>query len=223
MPPTINERAHDLYLRAHALGAHADEKSLMGKVALLQEAVTEDPHYAIAWGDLAGAYLPIADAYRAPLEVLGPMRHAALMSVQNDDGAGVGNIWLGAVSMLYDLNFPLARQELERAVALDPNSSDAHRWLGWYRARVERDFDGGHAELQSARRLDPLYTWPLMFECLIAVARNDTAAALQLAQQIMESIRGSFTAWIPSPMFTPRWAVGPRLSRDTNLSPRSYW
>jgi TolB-like protein len=186
VPPTTNVRAHDLFLRAHALGAHADEESLKGKIALLQEAVAEDPHYAMAWGDLAGAYLTIADAYRAPLEVLGPMRHAAYMSVKNDDGAGVGHIWLGAVSMLYDRNFLLAKSELERAVALDPNSSDAHRWLGWYRARVERDFAAGRAELQRARALDPGYTWPLIFECLISIARGDNEAALQLAEQVME-------------------------------------
>jgi TolB-like protein len=185
-PPTTSARAHDLLLRAHALGAHSDEKSLEGKIAFLQEAVADDPHYALAWGDLAGAYLTIADAYRAPLDVLGPMRHAALMAVKNDDGAGVGHIWLGAVSMLYDRNFPLAKSELERAVALDPNSSDAHRWLGWYLARVERDFDAGRAELQRARALDPSYTWPLMFECYVAIARGDYGSALQLAEQVME-------------------------------------
>ena len=127
VPPTTNARAHDLFLRTHALGAHSDEQSLEGKIALLQEAVAEDPHYAMAWGDLAGAYLTIADAYRAPREVLSPMRHAAMMAVRNDEGAGVGHIWLGAVSMLYDRNFPLAKSELERAVALNPNSPDAHR------------------------------------------------------------------------------------------------
>ena len=186
VPPTTNPVAHDLFLRGHAFGAHADERSLEKKIELLQEAVKEDPHYAMAWGDLAGAYLTIADAYRAPLEVLGPMREAALKSVQNDDGAGVGHIWLGAVSMLYDRNFPLAKHELERAVELGPNSSDAHRWLGWYRARVEGDFVAGRAEVQRARALDPSYTWPLMFECLIALARGDYEAALQLAEQVME-------------------------------------
>ncbi len=186
LPSTTNARAHDLYLRAHALGAHADEQSLLGKIALLKKAVTEDSHYAVAWGDLAGAYLTIADAYRAPLEVLGPMRQAALMSVKNDDGAGVGHIWMGAVAMLYDRDFPLAKSELERAVALDPNSSDAHRWLGWYRARVERDFDAGLAEVQRARALDPAYTWPIMFQSLIEITRGDYPPALQLAEQVME-------------------------------------
>ncbi len=140
----------------------------------------------MAWGDLAGAYLTIADAYRAPLEVLGPMRRAALMAVQTDEGAGVGHIWLGAVSTLYDRNFPLARRELERAVALGPNSSDAHRWLGWYLARVERDFEGGRAELEKARVLDPFYTWSLMFQCFIEIARGEYKGALQFAERVME-------------------------------------
>ncbi|MBA3962197.1 MAG: hypothetical protein H0X40_09880 [Chthoniobacterales bacterium] len=185
-PPTTSVRAHEMFLRAHALGAHADEESLEAKVALLENAVAEDPHYAMAWGDLAGAYLTIADAYRAPRDVLIPMRHAALMSVQNDEGLGVGHIWLGAVSMLYDRNFPLARRELERAVALNPNSPDAHRWLGWYLARAERDFDAGRGELQRARTLDPLYTWPLMFESMIQIASGKYESARQLAEQVME-------------------------------------
>ena len=184
--PTTNLRAHDLFLRAHALGAHSDEKSLERKITLLEEAVAEDPRYAMAWGDLAGAYLTIADAYRAPREVLEPMRHAALMSVQSDDKAAVGHIWRGAVAMLYDRDFPLAKRELERAVALDPNSSDAHRWFGWYLARIERNFVAGRTELQRARSLDPFYTWPLVFESAISIAQGDHPAALQFAERIIE-------------------------------------
>ena len=184
--PTANSHAHELFLRAHALGAHSDEESLGRKIQLLRQAVTEDPNYAMAWGDLAGAYLTIADAYRAPLDVLEPMRNAALMAVKSDDNAAVGHIWLGAVSMLYDRNFPLAKRELECAVALDPNSSDAHRWLGWYMARVERKFDLGRAQLEQARALDPFYTWPLVFESAINLAQGDDQSALQLAERIME-------------------------------------
>jgi serine/threonine protein kinase/Tfp pilus assembly protein PilF len=184
--PTTNTNAHDLFLRAHALGAHSDEQSLQRKIDLLQQAVAEDPNYAMAWGDLAGAYLTIADAYRAPREVLDQMRHAAVMSVKSDDNAAVGHIWLGAISMLYDRNFPLAKRELERAVALDPNSSDAHRWFGWYLARIERNFANGRTELQRARSLDPFYTWPLVFDSAISIAQGDNQAALQIAERIIE-------------------------------------
>ncbi len=68
----------------------------------------------------------------------------------------------------------------------NPNSPDAHRWLGWYLARVERNFIAGRAELQRARALDPLYTWPLLFESFIEIARGEYSSALQLAEQVLE-------------------------------------
>ena len=42
------------------------------------------------------------------------MRHAALMAVKTDERAGAGHIWLAAVALNYDWNFPMAKAELER-------------------------------------------------------------------------------------------------------------
>lgn len=50
----------------------------------------------------------------------------------------------------------------------------------------ERDSDGGRAEVQRARALDPSYTWPIMFECHIAIARGEYESAQRLAEQVME-------------------------------------
>ena len=124
-PATTNPRAHDLYLRAHALGTHSDEQSLEQTITLLRQALIEDPHFALAWGDLAWAYLSIVDAYRAPLEILTPAEHAALMAVANDEHAGAGHTYFGAIALIFNCDFPVAKRELERGVALDPNSSDA--------------------------------------------------------------------------------------------------
>jgi TolB-like protein/Tfp pilus assembly protein PilF len=183
---TTNLRAHELYLRARALGAHSDERSLEQQIALLREALTEDPNYSIAWAELASAHVSIADAYRAPLDVLPPMRHAAQMAVKTDEQAGAGHIWLGAVALVYDRDFPLAKRELERAIALDPNSSDAQRWYGWYLARVEKDFIHARAQMALSRTLDPRYTWPLWWESAVAIAEGDYTAALRSAEHLIE-------------------------------------
>src|SRR5207248_6101856 len=99
-PATTNPRAHDLYLRAHALGTHSDEQSLEQTITLLRQALIEDPHFALAWGDLAWAYLSIVDAYRAPLEILTPAEYAALMAVANDEHAGAGHTYFGAIALI---------------------------------------------------------------------------------------------------------------------------
>jgi TolB-like protein len=183
---TTNAHAHELYLRARAVGGRSDERSLEQQIALVREALTEDPNYSAAWAELANAHVSIADAYRAPLDVLPTMRHAAQMAVKTDEQAGAGHIWLGAVALVYDRNFPLAKRELERAIALDPNSSDAQRWYGWYFARVERDFPRARAQMALARTLDPLYIWPLWGESAVAIAQGDYPAALRCAEQMLE-------------------------------------
>ena len=50
-PATRNTEAYDLYLRARALGAHSDERSLERQIALLHEALAADPDYTTAWAE----------------------------------------------------------------------------------------------------------------------------------------------------------------------------
>jgi len=183
---TNNPRAHDSYLRARALSAHSDEKSHEEQIALLREAVAEDPQYAVAWAELAGAYVHIGDAYRAPREILTPARDAAEKAVALDEKLATGHMVLAGIALTYDWNFPLAKREFERAIALDPDSSDAHRLYGWYLARAERNFVAARQEMAKARTLDPFYTWPLWAESSVAIAQGDHESALRLAERVIE-------------------------------------
>jgi TolB-like protein/Tfp pilus assembly protein PilF len=183
---TTNPRAHDSYLRARALSAYSDEQSHEEQIALLREAVAEDPHYAVAWAELAGAYIHICDVYRAPREILTPARDAAEKAVALDESLAPGHLVRAGIALSYDWNFPLAKRELERAIALDPNSADAHRLYGWYLARVERNFVAARQEMAKARTLDPFYTWPLWAESSVAIAQGDYKSALRLAERVIE-------------------------------------
>jgi TolB-like protein len=184
-PATENPHAHDLYLRARALNARSDEQSLLQSVALLKEAVAADAHYAPAWAELANDHLTLADAYRAPREVLAEMRDAALMAVKNDDLFSAGHVWLGAVSELYDRNYSFGKREIERAVALEPKSCAARRWLGWHIGRIERNYAAARAELRKAEALDPLHPWSFWFEERVAIAQGDFSGALELARRVI--------------------------------------
>jgi len=183
---TSNPRAHDLYLRAIALTAQADEKSHEQQIAMLREAVAEDPDYAEAWSALSQAYVHMGDAYRAPREILLPAREAAIKAVSLDDQLSDVHLVLGGIALTYDWNFPLAKREFERAIALDPNSAVAHRLYGWYLARAERNYVAARQEMATARRLDPLNTWPWWGESGVAIAQGDYEGALRLAERVME-------------------------------------
>src|SRR5437868_13716627 len=106
-----------------------------------------------------------------------PAEHVALMAVANDEHAGAGHTYFGAIALIFNCDFPVAKRELERGVALDPNSSDAHHWHAWYLARVERDFVAARAELKRSQTLDPFYTWPAWAASAVAIAQGDYEAA----------------------------------------------
>ena len=183
---TSNPRAHDLYLRAYTLSANSDEQSYEQQIAMLREAVAEDPGYAVAWSALNGAYINMGDAYRAPREILFPAREAALKAVALDDQLSYAHVALAGIAMTYDWNFPVAKREFERAIALDPNSSLAHMLYGWYLAHAERNFVAARQEMATARRLDPLNPWVSWAESGVALAQGDYEGALRLAERVME-------------------------------------
>src|SRR5207248_3358157 len=86
---------------------------------------------------------------------------------------------LGGIALTYDWNFPLAKREFERAIALDPNSAVAHRLYGWYLARAERNYIAARQEMATARRPDPLNTWPWRAESGVAIGPVVRASAIK--------------------------------------------
>ena len=183
---TNNPRAHDSYLRARALSAYSDQKSHEEQIALLREAVAEDPQYAVAWAELAGAYIHIGDAYRAPREILTPARDAAerrwhwTKNWRRDTWRSL-ELRLATIGIFRSQN--ASSKEPSRSI---PIHADAHRLYGWYLARVERNFVAARQEMAQARALDPLYTWPLWAESSVAIAQGDHESALRLAERVIE-------------------------------------
>ena len=191
-------------------GRTPTSRALERKIALLQEAVAEDPHYAVAWGDLAGAYLTIADAYRAPLEVLEPMRRAALTAVQSDDKAAVGHIWRAGGRHALRPRFPAREERVERAVALDPEFVRCAPLVPLGTSRAWNESLTPHAP-----NLGGPVHWIRSTPGRCGSNRPSTSpqgdygAAMQLAEHVMEIDPALFsTTWTQLRMFMPQWVAG---------------
>ena len=117
--PAIRALMISIYARL-ALTAQADEKSHEQQIAMLREAVAEDPDYAEAWSRYSQAYVHMGDAYRAPREILCSAREAAIKAVSLDDQLSDAHLVLGGIALTYDWNFPLAKREFERATRSTP-------------------------------------------------------------------------------------------------------
>ncbi len=182
---TGNPHAHDLYLRARELSYRSDEPSLNQAVALFDQAIAEDPNYAAAWAGLTYTYLFLADAYRAPIELLPVMKGAAEKTVALDPKLAEGHAYLSYILMGYQRDFPAGERELEKAVGLNPGSADVQFFLGIDRI-LTRDAASSQSAFQTAEKIDPLNPFIPFVQIWAATALGDSETALRKAERTLE-------------------------------------
>jgi TolB-like protein len=182
---TSNPRAHDLYLKARQLSYGSDEASLNQAVELFNQTIAEDPNYAEAWAGLAYTYSFLADAYRAPIDVLPPMKGAADKAVALAPDMAEGHAYLGYILLAYQHDFVGGRRELDRAVALNPGSADAHFFRG-VEPLSRRQPAEALADFQAAERLDPRNPFDPFVGMWAALGMGNEALAIQKAKRTLE-------------------------------------
>ncbi len=181
---TTNPEAHRLVLQATALLHRSDSASFHRAVALFTEATQLDSGYAAAWAGIAGAQLDLADAYEAPATVLPLARQAARRAVTADDRSAAAHLVLGEL-WPYDHDFARGLDELNRALALDPQLPDAHWFLGLYDLDILGNAGAARAEFRRAESLDLLNPNYVLWEGSAAQVEHDTAAAFALARETL--------------------------------------
>ena len=149
--------AHDLYLRASATWWRAQRDTSDEIVRLLRHALEIDPNHAMAGALLLAVHavrrtVNLADnspAERQEVEAL----IKKILSSKQDDAASLGYAAFAIAVCLRDL--PLAAEKIARALALNPNLSDAWAFSGYIQT-----WSGNPAlavdHFARAWRLDPL-------------------------------------------------------------------
>jgi TolB-like protein/cytochrome c-type biogenesis protein CcmH/NrfG len=159
-PPTMNLAAFHLYLQAQALWADASDpihgkENLPEAARLLNDAVTRDPNFFLAWCLLAkthGAlYKQGYDHSATRLE----FAHAAVeTALRLQPHAGEAHLAL-ATYYYYGLNdFGNARRELLIARAALPNNAEVFQYAGFMNRR-EGHWEQATHDLEQALDLDP--------------------------------------------------------------------
>jgi serine/threonine-protein kinase len=152
---TRNQRAYHLYLR----GRHAWNKrtgpGMEQAVRFFEQAIAEDPGFALAYTGLADAYAQHVDYRAMPVaEGLGRARKEAEKAVALDDSLAEAHTSLAWVSFIYDWDWEAAGREFRRAIELDPRYASARQWYSWYLAAMGRVREG-LVEAERAVELDP--------------------------------------------------------------------
>jgi tRNA A-37 threonylcarbamoyl transferase component Bud32/tetratricopeptide (TPR) repeat protein len=152
-PGTRNLAAYDFYQRGRDQLFARSDSGVRVALEYFRQAVAADSTFAAAYAELAhmNALLVLHGGGRV---AAGDAEAAALKAVSLDDSLSDAHAELGFERMFAWYDLAAAGRELQRAVALDPASSRAHDYLGYYYCATGRPADA-LSEARRAIELDP--------------------------------------------------------------------
>jgi eukaryotic-like serine/threonine-protein kinase len=154
--PTADAAAYQLYLKGRFFWGRRSGDNIPKAIEYFEEAIRQDPNYALAYAGLAEAWITLPGHASARLQDVKPKaKEAALKSLQIDDTLAGAHTALAQV-LFFDLDFTGAIKEFQRAIDLDPNYATAHHWYANGPLLALGRFDEAIAEGARAVELDPL-------------------------------------------------------------------
>jgi serine/threonine-protein kinase len=129
---TENPRAYHLYLRGrHAWNRRTREGTVEG-IGYFEQAIAEDPAYALAYTGLADCYAIQIDYRGVPVkEGMERAKAEALRAIALDGSLAEAYTSLAWVTFIYEWDWAAAEQHFRRAIELNPRYATAHQWYAW--------------------------------------------------------------------------------------------
>lgn len=149
-------KAYEAYLRGRYFWNKRTEEGLQRARSYFEQAIEDDPGYALAYAGLADAYIELGEYGVLPLkEAMPRAKAAAAKALEIDDELAEAHTSLGAIHCDFDWDWPAAEREFKRANELNPAYATAHQWYAEYLLWMGR-FEESKAEMKRAQELDPL-------------------------------------------------------------------
>ena len=153
---TQNLEAYELYLKGRYFWNKRTGEDMKKSVRYFEQAIEEDPIYALAYVGLAYSYVTLGEWNILPAkEVFPKAKVAAKKALEIDNSLAEAHIPLGAVKCNFDWDWKGAEREYKLAIELNPNDASAHQWYSEYLAMMGR-FKDAIREIKRAQELDPL-------------------------------------------------------------------
>jgi TolB-like protein/DNA-binding winged helix-turn-helix (wHTH) protein/Tfp pilus assembly protein PilF len=154
----VQPAAYEAYLKGHYYWNLRTVDSLRKSVAYFQEAIQDEPDYALAYAGLADAYnimgfgvIHLMDSDEAGTKAIAAARKALAL----DDSLAEAHATLAFSLNRYKGDWAGAEREYQRAIQLNPNYALAHIWYGHFLEQVRRNRESC-GEFERARSLDPI-------------------------------------------------------------------
>jgi len=155
-PQTESSEAFQLYLRGRYNWNKRTEEGFTKAIEYFDQAIDQDPQYALAYAGRADSYILLAEYTVLPSkEALPKAQKAAAKALELDETLAEAHTSLGAVRADYEWDWRGAESEFRRAIELNPSYATAHQWYAELLSQQGRH-DEAIAEIRRAQELDPL-------------------------------------------------------------------
>jgi TolB-like protein/DNA-binding winged helix-turn-helix (wHTH) protein/Flp pilus assembly protein TadD len=180
----VRPKAFDDYLQGRYLYWNKrTEENLQKAIEHFQNAIKEDPGYALPYAGLADVYNSMGTVQVGalpPLEARKQAEEAATKALALDSGLAEAHTSLGFVHH-FNWNWDAAEQSLKRALELNPNYANAHNLYASH-LMAKGLLDEGLAASNRARELDP-------FSLAISVQRGFLLENARRYDEAIEQLR----------------------------------
>ena len=177
---TQNTEAYQLYLKGRFYWNKYTEEGFRKSIEYFNQAIEQDPNYALAYSGLADSYSLLGEmAYTPARETFPQARACAEKALAMDERLASAHLSLAIVKLFYDWTFEEGGTHLRRAKELDPNNAQIYHFYGHYLELI------GHLEaaIEETKRGVALDPTNLIINSEVAfgayMARNYDAAITQ--------------------------------------------
>ncbi len=152
---TKSIRAYGLYLQGRYAWNKRTQEGVTEGIQFFEQAIAEDPGYALAYTGLADSYALQID-YRNVAVTNGFKRakEYALKALELDESLAEAHASLAWTLFIYDWDWERAAHEFRRSIELDSRYATAHQWYAFLLAS-QRRLDEALVEAHTAQELDP--------------------------------------------------------------------
>jgi tetratricopeptide (TPR) repeat protein len=207
---TTDTTAYELYHKGRSLWGKRTGDNIPKAIAFYEQAIAQDPNYALAYAGLASAH--ILSPFYAGADRRGAAskaKEAALKALRLDPNLAEAHTALGKVLFFGEVDVAGAMREYKRAIELKPNDADAHHWYGNDALSALGQFDEAIVEGKRSVELDPLSV----------VINADLGVTLFYAHRYDESARQlRKTLELDPTSFYPHYNLGIALQAAGDLS-----
>lgn len=153
---TQDAKAYSLYLKGRYAWNKRTRADLETAVSDFNQAIADDPEYALAYSGLADAYSVLPFFWANPNEEYSKSNAAARKALELDSTLAHPHAVLGSNEMGYEWDFAGGEAEFKKAIELDPNDATAHQWYAESLSALPGRDQEALAEINRAHQLDPL-------------------------------------------------------------------